>query len=85
MDRTEILEGIKSILRGVNTVDQDMVDTLDEKTDFLTDLGAPSTELINIVAKAEDHFGVEFDDDAIDSMGTSVGDTIDLIVKAQGS
>lgn len=83
MDRTQILEEIKEILKTVNTVDQNKVATLTEETDFITDLGAPSAELVNIIAKAEDRFKVEFDDDDVDELGSKVSNTIDLIVKAR--
>ena len=82
MSREEILEGLKEILKTVNSIDKDKIDGITESTDFITDLSAPSTELINIIAKAENKFDVEFDDDDIDDMGSTVGETIDLVVKA---
>ncbi|MEM9026475.1 MAG: phosphopantetheine-binding protein [Verrucomicrobiota bacterium] len=83
MDRNEILQEIKEILKTVNTVNQDKVDGLTEDTDFITDLGAPSAEIVNIIAKAEDRFDVEFDDDDVDSLDSKVSATVDLIIKTQ--
>ena len=81
MTRDEIKQGLVEILKTVRTVDLQDLDGLTEDTDFIKDLGLPSTELINIVAKAEDHFDVEFDDDDVDELGSRVRDTIDIIQK----
>ncbi|WP_462266860.1 acyl carrier protein [Mucilaginibacter sp.] len=83
MERQEVVEGLKEILRTVRTIDQDKVDALTEDTDFITDLGTPSTEMINIAAKAEQKFGVEFEDEDIDDLGSKVKDIVDLILKSQ--
>jgi len=86
MERQEILEGLLEVLRTVRTIDPARLEGVTEETDFLTDLSAPSTELINIAAKVEHKFGIEFEDDDIDRMGSKVKDVIDLIilVKARG-
>lgn len=83
MNRQEILDGIKEILLTVRTIDPEKVRNITEETDFLTDLNAPSTELINIAAKAEHKFGVEFEDDDIDDLGSTIKDIIDLIIKVK--
>ncbi|RYE19367.1 MAG: acyl carrier protein, partial [Sphingobacteriales bacterium] len=54
-----------------------------EETDFLADMNTPSTELINIAVKVEQKFDVEFEDDDIDNMGSTVKDIIDLILVAK--
>ena len=54
-----------------------------EETDFLTDMNTPSTELINIAAKVEQKFDVEFEDEDIDELGSKVKDIVDLIIKAK--
>jgi acyl carrier protein len=46
-------------------------------------MDTPSTELINIAAKVEQKFGVEFEDDDIDDLGSKVKDIINLIIKAK--
>lgn len=81
MTREEIKLGLIEILRTVNTIDSEKINTITESTDFIKDLGAPSTELVNIIAKAEEKFKVEFDDDDIDMLGSTVKDTIDLVLK----
>jgi acyl carrier protein len=71
------------VLRTVRTIDPAKLEGVTEETDFLTDLSTPSTELINIAAKVEHKFGVEFEDDDIDRMGSKVKDIIDLIILAK--
>jgi acyl carrier protein len=82
-ERQEILQGLLEVLRTVRTIDPAKLEGVTEETDFLTDLSTPSTELINIAAKVEHKFGVEFEDDDIDRMGSKVKDIIDLIILAK--
>ena len=86
MERQEIIDGLIEVLKTVRTINPDKLVGVTEETDFLTDLDTPSTELINIAAKVEQKFGIEFDDDDIDHMGSKVKDVVDLIiaVKARG-
>ena len=83
MERQEILEGLKEILKTTRTINQSKVPDITEDTDFIADLNTPSTEMINIAAKAEQKFKVEFDDDDIDGLGSKVKDFVDLIIKAK--
>lgn len=83
MERQEILEGLKEILTTTRTINQAKVAGITEDTDFIADLNTPSTEMINIAAKAEQKFKVEFEDDDIDSLSSKVKDFIDLVLKAK--
>lgn len=83
MERQEIIDGLVEVLKTVRTIDPERLKNVTEETDFKADLNAPSTELINIAAKVEHKFGVEFEDDDIDEMGTKVKDVVDLILKAK--
>lgn len=83
MDRKEILDGLIEVLRTVRTVDPAKLEGVTEETDFLTDMNTPSTELINIAAKVEQKFDIEFEDEDIDEMGSKVKDVIDLIIKVK--
>jgi acyl carrier protein len=83
MDRKEILTELVEVLRTVRTVDPSKLENVTEETDFLTDMNTPSTELINIAAKVEQKFNIEFEDEDIDEMGSKVKDIIDLIIKAK--
>jgi acyl carrier protein len=80
MERKEILDGIIEVLKTIRTIKPEKLEGVTEETDFLTDLNTPSTELINIAAKVEHKFGVEFEDEDIDNMGSKVKDVIDLII-----
>jgi len=81
LTREEAKKQIVEILKTVHTIDQNELENVTEKTDFITDLGAPSTELVNIIVKLEDKFGIEFDDQDVDEVGSTVGETIDLVLK----
>lgn len=83
MDRKEVLAGLIEVLRTVRTVDPAKLENVTEETDFLTDMNTPSTELINIAAKVEQKFNIEFEDEDIDEMGSKVKDVIDLIIKVK--
>ncbi len=83
MERQEIIDGLVDILRTVRTIDPEKLTNVTEETDFIADLNTPSTELINIAAKAEQKFEVEFEDDDIDDMGSKVKDIVDLVIRAK--
>lgn len=83
MERQEIIDGLVEILRTVRTIDQEKLNNVTEETDFIADLNTPSTELINIAAKAEQKFDVEFEDDDIDDMGSKVKDIVDLVIRVK--
>ncbi len=83
MERQEIIDGLVEILRTVRTINQEKLDHVTEDTDFLKDLNTPSTEMINIVAKTEQKFDVEFEDDDIDNLGSKVKDVVDLILRVK--
>ena len=83
MERQEIVEGLVEILKTVRAIDQSKLNNITEETDFIADLNTPSTEMINIATKAEQKFNVEFDDDDIDDLGSTVKDFVDLILKTR--
>jgi acyl carrier protein len=83
MERQEIIDGIVEILKTIRTIDQDKLVDITGETDFIADLAVPSTELINIAAKAEQKFEIEFDDDDIDDMGSKMNDIVDLVLRTK--
>jgi len=83
MERQEIIAGLVEILGTVRTINKEKLATITEDTDLIKDLNTPSTEMINIVAKAEQKFDVEFDDDDIDDLDAKVKSVVDLILKAK--
>lgn len=84
MERQEIIDGLVEILKTIRTINQENLVNITEETDFIADLKTPSTEMINIAAKAEQKFGVEFEDEDIDELGSKVKDIVDLIIKSKG-
>ena len=83
MERQEILNGLVEILKTVRTIEPEKLNNVTEETDFLAGLSVPSTDMINIAAKAEHKFNVEFEDDDIDDLGSQMKDIIDLIIKTK--
>ena len=83
MDRQEIIAGLVEILKTVRTIEPEKLANVTEDTDFIADLNTPSTEMINIAAKAEQKFDVEFEDDDIDNLGSKVKDIVDLIIEVK--
>jgi acyl carrier protein len=83
MERQEIIDGLVEILSTVRTINKDKLAGITEETDLIKDLNTPSTEMINIVAKTEQKFDVEFEDDDIDELDAKVKSIVDLILKAK--
>ena len=83
MERQEIIAGLVEILKTVRTIEPEKLANVTEDTDFIADLNTPSTEMINIAAKAEQKFDVEFEDDDIDNLGSKVKDIVDLIIEVK--
>jgi acyl carrier protein len=83
MERQEIIDGLVEILKTVRMIDPAKLVGVTEETDFIKDLNTPSTEMINIVAKVEQKFDVEFEDTDIDDLGSKFKDIIDLILRAK--
>lgn len=83
MERQEIIDGLIEVLKTVRMIDPERLVGVTEETDFLADLNTPSSQMIAIVAKVEQKFGIEFEDDDIDEMGSKVKDVVDLILKVK--
>ncbi|WP_231460035.1 MULTISPECIES: acyl carrier protein [unclassified Pedobacter] len=83
MNRQEIIADLVEILKTVRTIDPEKLKNLTEETDFIADLNTPSTEMINIAAKVEQKFDIEFEDDDIDDLGSKVKDIVNLIIATQ--
>lgn len=83
MERQEIIDGLIEVLKTVRMIDPEKLVGVTEETDFLADLNTPSSQMIAIVAKVEQKFGIEFEDDDIDDMGSTVKDVVDLILKVK--
>jgi acyl carrier protein len=83
MERQEIIDGLIEVLKTVRMIDPEKLVGVTEETDFLADMNVPSSQMIAIVAKVEQKFDIEFEDDDIDGLGSTVKDVIDLILKVK--
>ena len=77
MASKEILERVKKVTARVLGVDQN---TIEEKANFVFDLGAESSQSIELVAGFEEEFGIEMQEDAALAVQT-VGDAAEFIAK----
>jgi len=59
-------------------------DSITEATTFKNDLNADSLDIFQIISELEEIFGMEFDNDAAESIGT-VGEAAAYVKKALGA
>lgn len=83
MERQEIIDSLIEVLKTVRMIDPEKLVGVTEETDFLADLNTPSSQMISIVSKIEQKFDIEFEDDDIDDLGSTVKDVVDLILKVK--
>ena len=76
MQRQEVEDRIIDVVCSVLDVDRDMVEP---ESHFVFDLGAESTQSVELVAAFEGEFDIDMEEDAALSVKT-VGDAIDFIV-----
>lgn len=77
MEKTEIQERVVKVVGEVLGVDGEMIQP---DSNFVFDLGAESTQSIQLVAGFEEEFGIELDNEAALEVQT-VGDAVDFIAK----
>jgi len=77
MDKSEIQKRVTKIVCDVLNVEEDMVAT---DSNFVFDLGAESTQSVQLVAAFEQEFGIEMDSEAALNVQT-VGSAVDFIAK----
>ncbi len=78
MDCNEVEQRVVKVVCQVLGVDAEMVKP---ESHFVYDLGAESTQSIELVAAFEHEFGIEMDEDAALEVQT-VGDAVDFIAKS---
>ena len=69
MERTEITTALKMIIKPY-VKDENAFETLNEKTDFLTDLKINSANLVDIILDIEERFGIVIDNESMEKMLT---------------
>ena len=77
MNKREIQERIIKVVCKVLNTDKDMVEP---ESNFVFDLGAESTQSVQLVAAFEEEFGIEMESEAALSVQT-VGEAVDFIAK----
>ena len=77
MDKSEIQERIIKVVCQVLNIDQDMVTP---QSNLVFDLGAESTQSVQLVAAFEEEFDIEMESEAALSVQT-VGEAVDFIAK----
>jgi len=75
MERDEIQQRVVKVVSNVLKVDPSMVEP---DNNFVFDLGAESTQSIQLVAAFEEEFNIEMDNEAALSIQT-VGEAVDFI------
>ena len=77
MDKSEIQTRIIKVVCEVLNIDKEMVSL---ESNFVFDLGAESTQSVQLVGAFEEEFGIEMEGEAALSVET-VGDAVDFIAK----
>ncbi|HUU23636.1 MAG TPA: acyl carrier protein [Phycisphaerae bacterium] len=75
MDRSEIEQRVVKVVCDVLNIDEDMIRP---DSNFVFDLGAESTQSVQLVAAFEEEFGIEMDNEAALAVQT-VGSAVDFI------
>jgi acyl carrier protein len=75
MDKNNVEQRVTKVICRVLDIDEDMVEP---DSHFVFDLGAESTQSVELVAAFEGEFGIEMDEDAALTV-TTVGDAVDFI------
>ncbi len=75
-----IFEKAKEIIKEQFNVDEN---TLSPETSFTDDLNADSLDLVELVMALEDEYGIEIEDDSIETIKT-IGDAVNYIKHTLG-
>ena len=67
MNKEETIEKLKTIVKPYITK-QDAFENLTENTDFITDLGINSANLVDVILDVEETFGIEIDNQSMERM-----------------
>jgi acyl carrier protein len=80
MDRSEVQRRVNRVVCQVLGIDEGMIRP---ESHFVFDLGAESTQSVELVAAFEAEFGIEMDEDAALAVET-VGGAVDFVSKCLG-
>jgi len=77
MTKEEIITALKPLV-GPYVLNQELLETYNETTDFVKDLEINSANLVDIILDVEDEFDIEIDDAGMEAMLT-VQDAVQVI------
>lgn len=85
MDRNNVLDSIKSILKKSDYYFlQDVVDEITEKTEICEDLSMDSIQIMEFIVDIENFFGIRFDFSEIDANNIrTIEEIINMIANAK--
>ena len=78
LERKEILDKLKDIILMMDPTKKDIIDTINEETRLIEDLGLMSVSMLYMVVAIEETFKIEFDNLSVEDFKT-VKDTINYI------
>ena len=78
LERKEILAKLKDIILMMDPTKKDIIDTINEDTRLIEDLGLASVSMLYMVVAIEETFKIEFDNLSVEDFKT-VKDTINYI------
>lgn len=77
MDKATIIEKLKTIVKPF-VKNEEAFNSINENTDFITDLNINSANLVDIVLDVEDAFGIAIDNQSMEKM-LNVKATLEII------
>ncbi len=81
LTRNDILEKLKDILLTMDPTKKEKIDSVNEETRLVEDLGLTSVAMLYIVVAIEETFEIQFDDLGTEDFKT-IRNTIDYIEKS---
>ena len=88
MEREALLIELKKMMgEYMNNEDKKKLDTITDSTDFVQDLNMDSIDLVDIVIKVENEYGIEIKNETIGKLNTVVAclDTIQQRLAEKGN
>ncbi|MEP6682668.1 MAG: acyl carrier protein [Parafilimonas sp.] len=79
MSRQEVLEGLKAVLAPY-TMDKQVLNSMNDETEFIKDLKINSANLVDIIIDAEERYDIEIDPDSAEKIHNA-GSCIDVIME----
>jgi acyl carrier protein len=79
MERAALLEDLKSLMgEYMHDDDKGKLATITDDTDFVNDLNMDSIDMVDVVIKAENKYGIEIKNETIAKLNT-VGKCLDVV------